>query len=165
VFGRGRDDWDTSDRLFPVDRDDHGGSGFDYVPGHSSASRDGWGYDGASRGIADETSALVRPYAVTGGRTKPRTQLQIEAMVAASHYEARDLSVLSPECQAILGFCRDWRSVAEISAVLRMPLGVARVLIADMAMEGLVRVHQIDHAQGRPDINLLERVLSGLRKL
>ena len=110
-------------------------------------------------------SALVRPYAVTGGRTKPRTQLQIEAMVAASHYEARDLSVLSPECQAILGFCRDWRSVAEVSAVLRMPLGVARVLIADMAGEGLVRIHQIDHAQGRPDINLLERVLSGLRKL
>jgi hypothetical protein len=86
-------------------------------------------------------------------------------MVAASHYEARDLSTLSPECQAILGFCRDWRSVAEISAVLWMPLGGARVLIADMAMDGLVRVHQIDHEQGRPDMNLLERVLSGLRKL
>jgi len=110
-------------------------------------------------------SSLVRPYAVTGGRTKPRYQLQIEAMVAASHYEARDLSVLSPECQAILGFCRDWRSVAEVSAVLRMPLGVARVLIADMAVEGLVRVHQLDHTQVRPDLNLLERVLSGLRKL
>jgi hypothetical protein len=110
-------------------------------------------------------SALVRPYAVTGGRTKPRYQLQIEAMVAASHYEARDLSALSPECQAILGFCRDWRSVAEISAVLRMPLGVARILIADMAVEGLVRIHQLDHERGRPDLNLLERVLSGLRKL
>jgi Protein of unknown function (DUF742) len=115
--------------------------------------------------VAESGSSLVRPYAVTGGRTKPRYQLQIEAMVAASHYEARDLSVLGPECQAILGFCRDWRSVAEISAVLRMPLGVARVLIADMAVEGLVRVHQLDHAQGRPDLNLLERVLSGLRKL
>ena len=112
-----------------------------------------------------QKSALVRPYAVTGGRTQPRYQLQIEAMVAASHYGARDLSVLAPECQAILGFCRDWRSVAEISAVLRLPLGVARVLVADMAVEGLVRVHQIDHAHGRPDLNLLERVLSGLRKL
>jgi hypothetical protein len=122
VFGHGRDDdWDTGDGLYSVDRDDLGGSGFDYVPGHSSAARDSWNHDGNSRGIADETSALVRPYAVTGGRTKPRYQLQIEAMVAASHYEARDLSVLSPECQAILGFCRDWRSVAEISAVLRMP--------------------------------------------
>jgi uncharacterized protein DUF742 len=111
------------------------------------------------------TSPLVRPYAVTGGRTRPRYQLQIEAMVAASAYEPRDLSILSPECQAILGFCRDWRSVAEISAVLRLPLGVARVLVADMAVEGLVRVHQTDHVAGRPDLNLLERVLSGLRKL
>jgi uncharacterized protein DUF742 len=109
--------------------------------------------------------SLVRPYAVTGGRTKPRTQLEIEAMVAAAHYEARDLSVLSPECQAILRFCRDWRSVAEISAVLRMPLGVARILIADMAAEGLVRIQQLDHAEGRPDVQLLERVLSGLRRL
>jgi Protein of unknown function (DUF742) len=165
VFGHGRDDWDAGERLFPAGRDDIGGPEFDYAPGHASSSHDPWHADSGPRAVVEETSALVRPYAVTGGRTKPRYQLQIEAMVAASHYDAHDLSVLSPECQAILGFCRDWRSVAEISAVLRMPLGVARVLIADMAMEGLVRVHQIDHAQGRPDINLLERVLSGLRKL
>lgn len=120
---------------------------------------------GTGSGGHDHRSSLVRPYAVTGGRTKPSYQLQIEAMVSATAYEARDLSALSPECQSILGCCRDWRSVAEISAVLRMPLGVARVLIGDMAMEGLVRVHQADYAQGRPDLNLLERVLSGLRKL
>jgi Protein of unknown function (DUF742) len=163
VFGTGRDDWDASERLYSGDRSDLSSVGFDFGTGFGTDSDLRQQYSMA--GSAEESSALVRPYAVTGGRTKPRTQLQIEAMVAASHYEARDLSVLSPECQAILGFCRDWRSVAEISAVLRMPLGVARVLIADMAMEGLVRVHQIDHAQGRPDVNLLERVLSGLRKL
>ncbi len=128
-------------------------------------SPDDFGVHDIAYGFPEQSSSLVRPYAVTGGRTKPSYQLQIEAMVSASHYEARDLSVLSPECQSILGYCRDWRSVAEISAVLRMPLGVARVLIGDMAMEGLVRVHQADHAQGRPDLNLLERVLSGLRKL
>ncbi len=162
MFGRGRDDWDTGERLYPADRDGFGGP-----DGFAPPPRDPWLHDSNPNphSLGNEASSLVRPYAVTGGRTKPRYQLQIEAMVAASHYEARDLSVLSPECQAILSFCRDWRSVAEISAVLHMPLGVARVLIADMAMEGLVRVHQIDHAQGRPDINLLERVLSGLRKL
>ena len=164
MFGAGRDDWDAGERLYPAGRDDLGGSDFGFA-GHMPAPTDSRLLNQVSHSLEPEGSALVRPYAVTGGRTKPRYQLQIEAMVAASHYEARDLSVLSPECQAILGFCRDWRSVAEISAVLRMPLGVARVLIADMAMEGLVRVHQIDHAQGRPDINLLERVLSGLRKL
>ena len=167
MFGHGRDDWDA--RRAPVSTsvgDELGAPEFDYAPGHAARAARALAERAGHRArLGEETSSLVRPYAVTGGRTKPRYQLQIEAMVAASHYEARDLSVLSPECQAILGFCRDWRSVAEISAVLRMPLGVARVLIADMAMEGLVRVHQIDHAQGRPDINLLERVLSGLRKL
>jgi hypothetical protein len=117
---------------------------------------------------ADEESGstrLVRPYTVTGGRTQPRYKLALEALVSATVYEPRDLSVLAPECQAILQFCIDWRSVAEISAVLRMPLGVARILVADMSADGLVRIHQRDDSEGRPDLNLLERVLSGLRKI
>ena len=111
------------------------------------------------------STRLVRPYTVTGGRTQPRYKLALEALVTASVYEPRDLSVLAPECQAILQFCLDWRSVAEISAVLRMPLGVARILVADMSADGLVRIHQRDDSEGRPDLNLLERVLSGLRKI
>jgi hypothetical protein len=115
----------------------------------------------------DEGSStrLVRPYTVTGGRTQPRYKLALEALVTATVYEPRDLSVLAPECQAILQFCLDWRSVAEISAVLRLPLGVARILVADMSADGLVRIHQRDDSEGRPDLNLLERVLSGLRKI
>ena len=113
----------------------------------------------------DGATRLVRPYTVTGGRTQPRYQLAIEALVTATVLEPRDLSVLAPECQAILQFCRDWRSVAEVSAVLRLPLGVARILIADMGADGLVRIHQRDDSEGRPDLNLLERVLSGLRKI
>ena len=108
---------------------------------------------------------LVQPYTVTGGRTQPRYLLPIEALVTATIHEPRDLSVLAPECQAILQFCRDWRSVAEISAVLRLPLGVARILVADMAADGLVRIDLTDYENGRPDLNLLERVLSGLRKI
>ena len=111
------------------------------------------------------STRLVRPYTVTGGRTQPRYKLAIEALVSATVLEPRDLSVLAPECQAILQFCRDWRSVAEISAVLRIPLGVARILVADMSADGLVRIHQRDDAEGRPDLHLLERVLSGLRKI
>jgi hypothetical protein len=113
----------------------------------------------------DDEDFLVRPYAVTRGRTKPRYHLEIEAMVTSAHYEAGDVSRLSPECQAILELCRDWRSVAEVSAVLQMPLGVARILITDMAVEGLVRINQLNHDQGRPDVELLERVLSGIRRL
>jgi hypothetical protein len=131
---------------------------WDEAPG---PARSGFGFaveeDGATR--------LVRPYTVTGGRTQPRYQLAIEALVTATVFEPRDLSVLAPECQAILQFCRDWRSVAEVSAVLRLPLGVARILIADMSADGLVRIHQRDDSEGRPDLHLLERVLRGLRKI
>ena len=119
-------------------------------------------YPGEEEG---SSTRLVRPYTVTGGRTQPRYKLALEALVTATVYEPRDLSVLAPECQAILQFCLDWRSVAEISAVLRLPLGVARILVADMSADGLVRIHQRDDSEGRPDLNLLERVLSGLRKI
>ena len=165
--GSARNDWEPVDGRYPPGQaDSQPVPRSDPSAGGIPIPRDPSHHDSHPYRVTEGAgSALVRPYAVTGGRTKPRYQLQIEAMVAASHYEARDLSALSPECQAILGFCRDWRSVAEISAVLRMPLGVARVLIADMAVQGLVRVHQMDHAHGRPDLNLLERVLSGLRKL
>jgi hypothetical protein len=167
VPGSARNDWKPADGRFLPGQADHKPAAESDAPAGGADGRPEPGQQDSRPYRAAEAlgSPLVRPYAVTGGRTKPRYQLQIEAMVAASHYETRDLSVLSPECQAILGFCRDWRSVAEISAVLRMPLGVARVLIADMAVQGLVRVHQTDHAHGRPDLNLLERVLSGLRKL
>ena len=142
----------------------------DRAPGAWEGRSGSWEGAGPHRGFqrAPEDEAvgrLVRPYTVTKGRTQPRYQLQVEALVTATVYEPRDLSVLAPECQAILQFCRDWRSVAEISAVLRLPLGVARILIADMGADGLVRIHQREDAEGRPDLNLLERVLSGLRKL
>nr|WP_157429814.1 DUF742 domain-containing protein [Actinomadura oligospora] len=108
---------------------------------------------------------MVRPYAVTGGRTRPRYDLAIEAMVTAAPHPPRDISSLTPEYRAIMDICRTARSVAEVSALLRLPLGVARVLVADMALEGLLRLHQSRPAGAQPDIRLLERVLSGLRKL
>ena len=115
-----------------------------------------------------DSSSLVRPYAVTGGRTKPRYDLAIEALVTAAPYPPRDVAMLTPEYRAIMDLCRSARSVAEVSALLRLPLGVARVLVADMAVEGLLRLHQSQPATttgGQPDLRLLERVLSGLRKL
>jgi hypothetical protein len=117
-----------------------------------------------SSGSGEQTS-LVRPYAVTGGRTAPRTKLAIEALVSSVTALHHDLSNRTPEYQAISSLCRQVRSVAEISAMLRIPLGVSRILVADMAAEGLVQVHQPQLDAGKPDLNLLERVLSGLRRL
>jgi hypothetical protein len=110
-------------------------------------------------------SSLVRPYVVTGGRTAPRTHLAVEALVSSVAWPHHDMSGWIPECQAISSLCRRVCSVAEVSALLRIPLGVTRILVADMAAEGLVQVYQPTLEAGKPDLNLLERVLSGLRRL
>ncbi|WP_282688065.1 MULTISPECIES: DUF742 domain-containing protein [unclassified Streptomyces] len=110
---------------------------------------------------------LVRPYAMTGGRTRPRYQLAIEALVSTTADPAR-LQGQLPEHQRICRLCIEIKSVAEVSALLSIPLGVARILVADLAEAGLVAIHQPggdEAAGGQPDVTLLERVLSGLRKL
>ncbi|RCG19859.1 DUF742 domain-containing protein [Streptomyces diacarni] len=111
---------------------------------------------------------LVRPYAMTGGRTRPRYQLAIEALVHTTADPAQ-LQGQLPEHQRICRLCYEIKSVAEISALLTIPLGVARILVADLAEAGLVAIHQPGGdettADGQPDVTLLERVLSGLRKL
>ncbi|QLE74136.1 DUF742 domain-containing protein [Streptomyces rectiverticillatus] len=110
---------------------------------------------------------LVRPYAMTGGRTRPRYQLAIEALVHTTAQPAQ-LQGQLPEHQRICHLCREIKSVAEISALLTIPLGVARILVADLAEAGLVAIHQPggdESAGGQPDVTLLERVLSGLRNL
>jgi Protein of unknown function (DUF742) len=103
-------------------------------------------------------------YAVTGGRTAPRSGLAMEALVSSATSTQLGMSY-TREFRAISELCRQVRSVAEISALLRIPLGVARVLVADMEVEGLVKVYQPQLEAGLPDRSLLERVLSGLRRL
>ncbi|MFE9723279.1 DUF742 domain-containing protein [Streptomyces sp. NPDC005794] len=110
---------------------------------------------------------LVRPYAMTGGRTRPRYQLAIEALVSTTADPSR-LQGQLPEHQRICRLCIEIKSVAEVSALLSIPLGVTRILVADLAEAGLVAIHQPggdETAGGQPDVTLLERVLSGLRKL
>jgi hypothetical protein len=110
---------------------------------------------------------LVRPYAMTGGRTRPRYQLALEALVSTMA-DPFQLQGQLPEHQRICQLCFEIKSVAEISALLTIPLGVARILVADLAEAGLVAIHQPggdDVTGSQPDVTLLERVLSGLRKL
>ena len=122
----------------------------------------------AGSGGRSEQQPLVRPYAMTGGRTRPRYQLAIEALVHTSAEPAK-LQGQLPEHQRICRLCYEIKSVAEISALLTIPLGVARILVADLAEAGLVAIHQPGggdtDSDGQPDVTLLERVLSGLRKL
>ncbi|MCX2924293.1 DUF742 domain-containing protein [Streptomyces sp. NEAU-W12] len=127
---------------------------------------------------ADRKPARVRPYSLTGGRTRSGHVLLVETFVVGTAEleaaeERKELpkgslkSTVMPELRAIVELCRRMRTVAEISALLKMPLGVVRVLLSDLADQGKIRVHGTGtgHGTGRPDRALLERVLSGLRRL
>ena len=108
---------------------------------------------------------VVRPYAITGGRTQPaRADLELEALVFADP-AALAAADLGDERRAIVLLCAEALSVAEISAHLAIPVGVTRVLVADMVADGLVHLHRPGAPGARPDLALLERVLEGLRSI
>lgn len=125
----------------------------------------------------DRRPARVRPYSLTGGRTRFGHVLLVETFVASTtaieagqerkELTSAPLSAVMPEMRAIVELCRRMRTVAEIAALLKMPLGVVRVLLSDLADQGKIRVYGTgtNHGVGRPDRALLERVLNGLRRL
>ena len=114
----------------------------------------------------DTGAAAVRPYAWTRGRTKSGFDLAIEQLVSTSQRGHDQMALLQVEHRAVAQLCEQTRSVAEVAALLSLPLGVARVLLGDMAGLGVVTVHQTASSAGNaPDLALMERVLSGLRRL
>ena len=113
-----------------------------------------------------EPGRLVRPYYMTGGRTRPaHDDLELETLVSTTALGATSSRVGGVERRAIVSLCRDLLSIAEVSARLDLPLGVARVLIGDMAEEGFVILHRPTTVGDRPDLALLQRVLYGLHQL
>ena len=111
-----------------------------------------------------EPGRLVRPYYMTGGRTRPaHDDLELETLVSTTALGATSPKVGGVERRAIVSLCRDLLSIAEVSARLDLPLGVARVLIGDMAEEGFVILHRPTTVGDRPDLALLQRVLYGLQ--
>ncbi len=114
---------------------------------------------------SDDATPFVRPYARTRGRTRSDYDLPIEALVTTVGTAAED-GRMNPEHRPIAALCTQVQSVAEVAARLALPLGVARVLLGDMARIGLVTVHTTAGDEtGQPEVALLEKVLSGLRQL
>lgn len=111
-------------------------------------------------------ASSVRSYTWTGGRTKSTHEFQLETLVSAGE-APRPGAPVRLEHQSIVDLCRDQpRSVAEVGALLSVPVGVTRVLLADMAELGLITVHQtVSESGSAPNMVLMERVLSGLRRL
>ncbi|WP_125775439.1 DUF742 domain-containing protein [Antribacter gilvus] len=126
-------------------------------------------------GDVHETST-VRPYAVTGGRVRSAmSDLPLEALVEVMPGGAVSSYGLPPERRAILQHAaHTYVSIAELSALLRLPLGVVRILVADMQEEGHITVHtstpvnvHTGHGSSNSGLSLsvLESVLNGISAL
>ncbi|MCW2632172.1 MAG: hypothetical protein JWR88_1134 [Pseudonocardia sp.] len=109
---------------------------------------------------------VVPAYAFTAGRTRSQGQdMPIEALVTATELALRSSSSLDMEYRSIVELGCQPVSVVEIGAALRVPVGVARVLVSDLANAGYLTVHlpQSDDTDGRPGSEILGRLLDGLR--
>ena len=105
---------------------------------------------------------LVPAYALTGGRTRSvGRDLPIESIVTTTADGMRNLLQLQFERREIVLLCRRPHAIAEIAARVKVPLGVARVLVSDLTAIGALAVHL--PSTDRPDRAILERLLSGLR--
>lgn len=113
-----------------------------------------------------EGDSVVPAYALTQGRTRSvGRELGLETLVTATEYGHRYESALQMESHAIVAMTHRPISVAEIGAALHVPIGVARVLVSDLADAGYLTVSLpvgMDE-NGRPNRQILERLLHGLR--
>ncbi|MBM2616503.1 DUF742 domain-containing protein [Actinoplanes sp. LDG1-06] len=98
--------------------------------------------------------AFLRPFVVTGGRTRPRTDgLRVETLLHATPDALA--APLRFEARRIVALCRTPQAVADLAVALRQPLGVVRVLAADLVAEGHLR---IEDQLGELPLALIERI-------
>ncbi|WP_432096697.1 DUF742 domain-containing protein [Streptomyces sp. bgisy100] len=130
----------------------------------------------AARWYDDAAGPVVRPYAMTRGRTRGGTDdLDLIAVVVlqssaqdpdgSASAEAADRT-LSPEHLDIVDRCREEpQSVAELATGLDLPVGVVRVFIGDLIDADLVRISRPVPPADLPDEEILREVITGLRAL
>ncbi|MGZ3097777.1 DUF742 domain-containing protein [Streptomyces sp. H72] len=123
-----------------------------------------------SRWYDDEAGPLVRPYAMTGGRTRPGpagTAFDLIALVTrVPGAPGADNPALGPEHRTLSGLCRtEAQSVAELAADADLPVGVVRVLLGDLVELGSVTVSRPVPPAQLPDERILREVIDGLRAL
>jgi hypothetical protein len=104
-----------------------------------SAPKDRW--------LDRDAGPIVRPYAVTKGRTVPSsgsyvglidvvTALADPTATSPSMAEAR----LNREHRRILTHCRQPITVVDLASDIDLPVGVVRVLLSDLSQWGMLRV-------------------------
>lgn len=131
---------------------------------------------GKSRHDEDDASYSVRPYALVGGRTKPVSSVELPVEALVEGLEAPDVT-LTPERRRILELtATQYLSVMELSAHVKLPVGVVRMIVSDLAESKKVRVHGLTPSMSTPGtssapddnaatLSILESVLNGISSL
>jgi hypothetical protein len=124
--------------------------------------RDGPG----ERWLDEEAGPVVRPYAVTKGRTAPdgKESFGLIDVVVATGDPPIEHFRPGPEHRRILGICQRPMPVVDLTSEIDLPLGVVRVLLGDLTRHAMMRVVSAQQ-QEVPDQQLLRMVLDGLESL
>lgn len=113
----------------------------------------------------DAAGPLVRPYALTQGRTKAhRYDLDLVSLVVSLRPEVH-AKLVEPECATVLWTCQNPISVAEVAAKIDLPLCVVKVLLADLIERNYVIFRTGWGPSNTPDLDTVQKVLDGIRQL
>ncbi len=115
----------------------------------------------------EEAGPIVRPYALTGGRTRHESgeRLDLMDLIEVTPAEPDRKTDLGPEHVRIRRLTSEPLSVAEVAAELDLPVGIVRVLLGDLLRHGLVRLRKPASVSRLPDARLLKEVIDGLSAL
>lgn len=114
----------------------------------------------------DAAGPVVRPYAMTRGRTEPtRGSFDLISLVVSTRAAHSEQIGLDPEHRAIVKLCQSPISVAEISGYLDLPLGIVRVMLGDLLDRGLILAREPQAATQPLSEQVFKAVINGLRSL
>jgi hypothetical protein len=115
--------------------------------------------------LDDEAGPVVRPYAMTSGRTRASGDFDLISLVVATRAVAPTDIGIGPEHHAIVRLCQRPLSVAEIAAHLDLPVGIVRVLLGDLLDRELILARAPQPASQLPNERIFKAVINGLRAL
>ena len=127
--------------------------------------------DGSGINGAHSQGRFVRPYTMTGGRTgADQPFIALEALVCATAYGLHNKHQFRWEAARIIELSSSQTAIVEIAARLDLPLGVVRVVVADLANRGAVQISEPSSAdpsslEGHTYTTLLQKVLDGIKSL
>ncbi|WP_370585615.1 DUF742 domain-containing protein [Nocardia sp. XZ_19_231] len=109
---------------------------------------------------------MVRPYALTRGRTTGAGADMDMLTIVCAVVPAPVMRFSDPEYAAIMGVCHVPLAVAEVSAMLHLPLAVTKILVGDLVAAGSLAFQPpCTTKPGADDVGLLHAVLEGIRRI